>query len=246
MAITIGEAARRAGVSVRTLRHCDQIGLLAPSGETEGGYRLYDEPALMRLEQILYLKELGFALEDIRAMMTRPDDDAGLAMRRQRELLILKRRRLDGMIARLDRAIAGDTQTELEVFDMTEYNKHKDRYAEEAKRRWGGTPAYEESREKERGRTDAQRESLQRETEEIFRAFADARALDAGDARVQALVARWQAFITRSYYACSKEMLAGLGQMYTADERFAKNLDRYGEGTASLMSRAIEIYCAQA
>lgn len=141
MAITIGEAARRAGVSVRTLRHYDQIGLLAPSGETEGGYRLYDEPALMRLEQILYLKELGFALEDIRAMMTRPDDDAGLAMRRQRELLILKRRRLDGMIARLDRAIAGDTQTELEVFDMTEYNKHKDsRHAEEAKRRWAARP----------------------------------------------------------------------------------------------------------
>ena len=84
--IGIGEMARRAGVSVRTLRHYDAIGLLAPSETTQAGYRLYDDKALARLEQILYFRELGFALEEIAAMVNHPDYDATDAMRRQREL----------------------------------------------------------------------------------------------------------------------------------------------------------------
>ena len=133
---------------MRTLRHYDAIGLLAPSETTQAGYRLYDDKALARLEQILYFRELGFALEEIAAMVNHPDYDATDAMRRQRELLCMQRTRLDAMIERLDEAIGGMGTPRPEVLDMSEIERIKKQYADEAKARWGGTDAYAQSEKK--------------------------------------------------------------------------------------------------
>lgn len=240
----IGEMARLAGVSVRTLRHYDAIGLLAPSDATEAGYRLYDEAAMARLEQILYFKELGFPLEEIREIMTDPGFDAQEAMMRQKALLELQRSRIDAMLARLEQAIAGKGAPRMEVFDMSRIENAKKQYAEEAKARWGRTDAYRESERRTAEYAQADWQDIQRGMRELFDAFAAAKALNPADERVQALVIRWQQFITEHFYPCTDEILAGLGQMYACDERFRENIDRSGEGTAACMSRAIAAYCA--
>lgn len=241
----IGEMAKRAGVSVRTLRHYDAIGLLEPSCVTQAGYRLYDQAAMARLEQILYFRELGFALEEIKAIMQSPAYDAGEAMRRQKTLLEMQRARIDVMIARLDEAMAGIGAPRTEVFDMSEIEKAKKQYADEAKKRWGDTTAYQESEKRTAHYGKADWQNIQAGMGQLFEQFAAVRDLEPADARVQALVAQWQQYITDHFYMCTDEILAGLGQMYTADERFRANIDRCGEGTAACMSRAIAAYCAK-
>lgn len=241
----IGELAKHAGVSVRTLRYYDAIGLLSPSEITQAGYRLYDAHALARLEQILFFRELGFALQEIREMMASPDYDAREAMKRQRTLLEMQKRRIDAMITRLDVAIEGKGTPETEGFDMNEIEKTKRRYAEEARARWGSTDAYAQSEKRtaKYGKDDWQ--EIQSGMTRLFDAFAAVRELDAQDARVQALVKDWQRYITDHFYACTDEILAGLGQMYVCDERFRMNIDKSGEGTAACMSHAIAAYLAK-
>jgi len=241
----IGELARHAGVSIRTLRHYDAIGLLEPSEITPSGYRLYDETAIAKLEQILYFRELGFALEEIRGVMTSPAYDAIEAMKRQRVLLQMQKKRIDAMIARLNEAIDGQGMPKTEVFDMSEIEKAKKQYADEAKARWGNTQAYAESEKRTAKYGKADWQQIQMGMTQLFDAFAAVRDLDPEDARVQALVKDWQQYITDHFYACTDEILAGLGQMYVCDERFKANIDQSGEGTAACMSRAIEVYLAK-
>lgn len=239
----INEAARLAGVTERTLRYYDRIGLLRPSGLTDGGYRLYDEDALRRLQQILFFRELGFPLAQIREIMESPGYDQKEALSRHRQLLIAERDRLNGLIELAERTLKGETRMSFDAFDRREIERAREEYAEEARTRWGGTAAYAESERKTAGYDDEKWARIGGEVEDIFRAFAALRGHDPADADVQALVARWQAHISENYYACTKEILAGLGQMYTADERFTRNIDRFGEGTARLMADAIAVYC---
>ena len=241
---TIGEAAARAGVSVRTLRHYDAIGLLAPSEVTQAGYRLYDEAAMAKLEQILFFRELGFPLEQIRGIMAHPAYDAREAMRRQRTRLEMQRARLDAMIARLDEALLGRGTPKPEVFDMKEIERMRAQYADEVKARWGETSAYAESQARTGAYGAGDWSAIQAGMDERMAAFAAVRELAPEDARVQALVADWQRYITDHFYSCTDEILEGLGQMYVADERFRQNIDRHGEGTAACMARAIAAYCA--
>lgn len=241
----IGELAKRAGVSVRTLRHYDAIGLLSPRETTQAGYRLYDEKALMQLEQILYFRELGFALEEIRAIMGSPAYDAREAMMRQRELLEMQKSRINAMIARLDEAIAGYGTPKTEVFDMSEIEKVKKQYAEEVKQRWGHTDAYRESEKRTAHYSKGDWQNILDGMTQIFAQFAAVRNLPSDDARVIALVEAWKQYITDHMYACTDEILSGLGQMYVFDERFKANIDRSGEGTADCMSRAIKAYLAK-
>ena len=117
---------------------------------------------------------------------------------------------------------------------QTDIDAAKEQYAEEAKARWGHTEAWKQSQGKTPNGS---------RMEEIFRGFAALRDKEPGDPAVQAQVACWQQFITEEMYPCTREILAGLGQMYICDERFTANLDKYGEGTAKLMSDAIALYC---
>ena len=243
--ISIGELAARAGVSVRTLRHYDAIGLLAPAEVTQAGYRLYDGAAVSKLEQILYFRELGFALDEIKRIMDSPAYDAPEAMKKQRMLLVMQRERIDGMIARLDEAMAGMGAPRMEVFDMSEYERIKKQYADEAKRRWGQTDAYCESEKRTAGYSKGDWQGILSGMTQIFDQFAAVRDLPSDDARVLALVGAWKQYITDHMYTCTDEILAGLGQMYTCDERFKENIDRSGEGTAACMSRAIAAYLAK-
>ncbi|MGM9618847.1 MAG: MerR family transcriptional regulator [Oscillospiraceae bacterium] len=244
MKLSISEAAARMGVSVRTLRYYDAIGLLRPSEVAESGYRYYDEQALWQLRQILFFRELEFPLKEVAELLSRPDYDKVPALRRQRELLLRKRQRLDGLLRQIDAYLEETTMTKANI-TLEEMEQARRQYAPEVGQRWGGTEAYAESEEKRVGRTEAQELGVAEEAEEIFAAFAALMDREPGDAEVQALVRRWQDHITKNHYRCTKEILACLGQMYTADERFTEHLDRHGDGCAAFMSEAIAVYCGE-
>ena len=125
------------------------------------------------------------------------------------------------------------------AFDKTEMEQ----YAEEARERWGGTAAYEESRKKMRSYGKEDYDKLAADMGNVFVEFARLRGSDPAAPEAQAAVQKLQALITDRCYTCTYEILAGLGEMYVADERFTKNIDLAGEGTAAFASEAIRAYC---
>lgn len=239
---TVKEVSLLANISVRTLHYYDQIGLLKPKKLTDGGYRLYGEEELLRLQQILFFRELGFPLKEILAILTHPSFNADEALEKQHALLILQRARLDGLIAQLEKAMKGEKQMNFNVFDDSAITKHREEYAEETRKRWGDTEAYAQSEKKAARYSKEDWAKIQTEMGEIFSAFAAIRHTPPESDAAKELVKRWQDFITEYFYTCSDEILAGLGQMYTADERFTKNIDKSGEGTAAFISAAIAAY----
>ena len=244
MKLKINEAAKLTGISVRTLHYYDEIGLLRPDEVTETGYRLYGEPSLEKLQQILFFRELDFPLSEISKILNDPAFDRERALESHKRLLLMKRNRLDSLIALVDQTLKGESAMSFQEFDMSEIEAAQKQYAQEAEVRWGGTESYQESarRTKQYGKEEWARISA--ESERIYRAFSESKALLPGAPEVQQLVGEWQKLITRYFYPCTAEILAGLGQMYVGDERFTKNIDgKYGEGTADFISRAIVEYC---
>ena len=122
---------------------------------------------------------------------------------------------------------------------------NKDNYSVEARERWGNTAAYREHEQKTKNYTKEKWTQANDSLMAIFAEFTVCKqsGATADSAEAQTLVAKLQAHITANYYTCTDEILAGLGKMYVADERFKKNIDKYGEGTAELASEAIEVYC---
>ena len=233
MRFSIGQAARMLDVSVRTLRHYDEIGLVKPAEVGGNGYRYYDREAMALLQQVLFYRELGLALKDIQPLLQAPETERRRALEAHRHLLELKKQQLEGLLQLVDDTLGGNHMTKPKI-TRADIDAAKEQYAAEAKERWGHTDAWKQSQ----GKTPDMAGM-----EEIFRGFAALLGTDPADGAVQAQVKNWQQFITDNLYHCTDEILAGLGQMYVCDERFAANLDKYGEGTAKLMSEAIAIYC---
>lgn len=240
---SVSEMARNSGVSVRTLHYYDQIGLLCPETAVESGYRSYGAADVERMQQILFYKELDFSLKDIQTILADPQYDKQQALARQRHFLELKRARLDRLLALLDARTRGEAAMELKEFDRSELEQARREYAAEAKARWGHTDAWRASQEKTAQNTPADWSTQTEEMNAIFRRVAALRGQDPAAPEVQAVLADWQVFITAHYYPCTDEILAGLGELYLADARFRENLDRFGEGTAALLSAAIAVRC---
>jgi len=243
MRYSIGSLSKLSGVSIRALHHYDKLGLLQPSEVAQSGYRYYDDAAVEKLWQILFYRELDFPLNEIAQVLSSPAFDRDRALTEHRNLLVQKRERLDRLIALVSNAMKGETTMEFKPFDTSEIDALRNQYAEEAKTRWGNTEAYRESAWRTAKYSDEDFARIQEQSNRLFREFAALIGVSPSDERVQALVKRWQALISESYYFCSDEILAGLGQMYVADERFMKNIDQFGAGTAQLMSDAIAVYC---
>ena len=238
---TVKEVSRIAGVSVRTLHHYDAIGLLKPAKVTDAGYRLYDDAALGRLQNILLFRELRFSLKEIKAILDSPDFDPAAALEQQIRLLELQRQHIGDLID-FARALQkkGAFSMDFKAFDTQEMEQYK----AEARARWGGGEAYREFAQKEAAGADFAKSG--RELMELLAGFGALRQLPPDAPAVQEKGAGLQAFLTEHYYACTREILCGLGQMYTEDERFRRNIDQAGgEGTAAFVRQAIEVYCAK-
>lgn len=239
--MTVKQVSELTGVSVRTLQYYDRIGLLPPAEYTEAGYRLYDDSALERLQQVLLFRELEFPLKEIKSILESPAFDRSKALEQQIELLELKKEHLENLIlyARGVKMI-GVKALNLKVFDRSKI----DEYARQAKEQWGDTEAYSEFESKDSGRTDDEREQLQEELLKIFAEFGTMRGKEAESPEVQAQVRKLQDFITDNMYTCTDTILRGLGKMYGGGGDFTINIDKVGgNGTAELAAAAIEYYC---
>lgn len=241
----IREFAKLTGVSVRTLHYYDEIELLKPSAvDEQNGYRFYDERCLERMQEILFYRELDFPLKDIQEILSSPDYDKQTALKEQKHLLTLKKERLERLITALDSAMKGENLS-MNVFDNSEFEIQREQYAKEAKEKWGATDAYKESAEKTKGYSKEKWNELTDGMNVLMTEFAACRSSGfAPDSKEsQALVKKWQDYISANYYTCTKEILAGLGEMYIADERFKANIDSHGKGTAEFIREAIAAYC---
>ena len=242
MKMRIKEFADFTGVSVRTLHYYDEIGLLRPAFvDRATGYRFYDENSLLRMQEILFYRELDFPLKSISELLSSPNYDKSKALNEQKQLLTLKKERLERLISAIDGAVKGENV--MTAFDNSEFEKYKI----EAKERWGSTAAYGEHAEKTADYTEQQWNGLAAEMDGIMAEFAACmnRGEAADSAAAQELVKKLQSHITANYYHCTDEILFGLGQMYVGDERFKANIDRHGEGTAAYIRTAITVYCGK-
>ena len=241
---TVNEVSRLTGVSVRALQYYDKIGLLRPTEYTDAGYRLYDDEALEKLQQIMLFRALEFPLKDIGIILNSPDFDRVKALEQQIELLTLKKEHLENLIL-LARGIKlrGVRYLDFKPFDTSKL----DEYAAQAKESWGSTPAYREYEEKSKGRTKAENEVLEAGMMGIFADFGKMRDSDPASSDVQAKVAELQAFISKNFYNCTNDILSALGKMYAGGGDFTANIDNTGgEGTAEFVKRAIDVYCKNA
>ena len=237
---TVHEVSGLAGVSIRTLQYYDKIGLLHPSQYTEAGYRLYDDTALERLQQILLYRELEFPLKEIRRILDSPDFDRNRALEQQIALLELKKEHLEHLIT-FARGIYG---IGVKTMDFTVFDTRKlDEYARQAKESWGGTPAYQEFQEKKKNWTEDE-EQVSGKMMTLFAELGRLKEMDPYEPQVQGQVRRLQEFITEYFYTCTPEILGSLGKMYGGGGRFTESIDAAGgEGTGVFAARAIEIYC---
>ena len=239
--MTVNEVSKLAGVSIRTLQYYDSIGLLKPAEYTESGYRLYDDTAMERLQQILLFRELEFPLKEIKEIVTRPDFDKEKALDQQIELLALKKEHLEKLIT-FAREIK---EKGANIMDFTAFDTRKlEEYKMKAKEQWGDTSAYKEYEEKASGRSDEEEKVLWKEFMKLFERFGKIKDTDPASDKAQGMVKEIQDYITEHFYDCSKDILAGLGKMYSSGGEFTTNIDSVGgSGTAEFVGKVIEIYC---
>ena len=242
MKMQIKEFARFTGVSVRTLHYYDEIGLLVPASvDRSTGYRYYDEDSLLRMQEILFYRELDFSLKSISEILSDPNYDKTRALEQQKHLLILKKQRLERLISAIDGAMKGENV--MHAFDNRQFEQYKD----EVKEKWGKTDAYKQHQEKTKDYSGEKWSDLAAGMDHILEQFSlcmkNGEAPDSAEARQ--LVKDLQSHITQNYYRCTDQILLGLGQMYVADERFQRNIDRHADGTAAFICEAITACCGK-
>lgn len=258
--IEIGEAAKRMGVTIRALHYYDQIGLLVPQKYTGAKYRLYSEKELERLEQILFLKEIGFELKEIKELLNAPNYDEKEVYKRQRALLLEKRREIDRMLERLDILIEGKKITRQMMGNAKEKVQSKamgdqkiialqKQYYREILELYGHTQSFEqfETRSLKQGKEQLWK-NMNDEASELFGQIAMAREKGekAGSPFVQQLIKAWQDYISKTQYECTMEILEGLGKLYVSDQRFYNYYEGIQSGLADFIAEAIAIYVSSA
>lgn len=248
MKMPIREFAKISGVSVRTLHYYDEIDLLKPAFvDEQNGYRYYDDNSLEKMQEILFYRELDFPLKSISEILSSPDYDKHQALIRQKQLLILKRQRIDRLISAINDSMEGVKIMNTNAFDNSEYEKAREEYLQEAKNRWGNTEAYKEHSKKTKDYSEEKWYDVNAGLMSIFSEFSDCMINGAipTDEKPQTLVKKLQDYITVNYYTCTNEILLGLGQMYAGDERFRNNIDSKASGTADFVCKAINASCGK-
>jgi MerR family transcriptional regulator, thiopeptide resistance regulator len=237
---TVGEVSELAGVTVRTLHHYDEVGLLSPSARSDSGYRLYSYEDLVRLQEILVWRQLGFSLAEIQAMLDDPGHDRVRALRRQRELVERELDRLDALGRALDDALQshvnGTTLKEATMFEGFDPSQYED----EVRERWGETDAYRESTRRAARYGDAEWRAIKDEADGVVNDFAE--LLRAGEPatgeRARAVAERHRQHISQWFYDCSPQMHGCIGEMIVADRRFAHDYEQRVEGLAAYVRDA--------
>ncbi|HZD58920.1 MAG TPA: MerR family transcriptional regulator [Anaerolineae bacterium] len=248
MVHTVKAVADFAGISIRTLHHYDDIGLLKPAGTSPSGYRLYSNSDLERLQEILFFKELGFGLQEIKDIMDSPSYDRKQALHSHKRILIEKKKRLEDLIGlvektltTMERKIGMKNEEMFDGFDDAKIEEYK----REARERWGHSEAFMESERRTAKYTKADWDEIKAESGDIITKLAA--LMDEGkspaDDEVQEQIERWFKHINDRFYACTPEVFRGLGDMYVADKRFTEFYDKVRPGLAEFKRDAMHAYC---
>ena len=244
MPMTVKQVAQLAGVTVRTLHHYDSIGLLRPSAVSDAGYRLYDEAALMRLQQILFFREAGLPLKQIKRILGDEGFDAAGALRAHRKELVRRRGRLSLLICNIDRtlrAMEGGKQLSaneiFEGFGKRVVKENEEKYGEEIRSRYGDEAVNRSNAVIAQMDRD-QFERLQKEGQAVYETLAGLMHLPPGAPSVQEGIDRFAAYIRR-FGEYPDYALRGLGEMYVEDGRFKAFYDAIAPGLAEFIRDAL-------
>jgi len=246
MEYTVKKLAKLAGISVRTLHYYDEIDLLKPSYIRDNGYRYYSEKELARLQQIMFFRELEFPLEKIKEIMDSPGFDPLAALSDQKNLLELKKKRLEGLIKTIDKTITslegGETMSDdkkYSGFNDPEYLKYKD----EVEKKWGNTDAYKQSMDRVGKMTREDLSRVKKDGEDIRQRVGElmVKGLTPDSPQVQEQIGRFYKHL-RNFYDPTPEMFKGLGNMYLTDPRFTKVYEDTAKGLATFMRDAMAYY----
>jgi DNA-binding transcriptional MerR regulator len=242
-----------AGVTVRTLHYYDQIGLLPPAGRTEpesgrsAGYRLYGEAELLRLQQILFFRELDVPLAEVRQILDDPDFDEVAALEHHRGMLHGRMERLGRLLKTIDRTIDRLTEDDVTLTDEELYEgfstEQIERYKREAREMYD-PELVEESERRVKGMSREKWKAVQAEGQAVTTRIAALMDHDPSDAEVQEMVARHHAWI-ENFYACSAEIYRGLAQMYVEHPEFRAFYEKVQPGLAEYLSAAMLIYACE-
>jgi DNA-binding transcriptional MerR regulator len=237
---TVKEMAALTGVSPRTLRYYDSIGLLKPAQVTEAGYRLYDDAALERLHMIIVYRELGLSLNEISAILDAADYDRNRVLEHQIGLMQEKVRKLQDRISLAKgMLVLGVKNMDFNNFDP----KKMDEYSTQAKALYGKTDAYKEFQQKSKGRTKEQEKDLGAQVMDFFARLGQMRPCRPDSEEAQNWVKELQDFFTANFYTCTPQILKGLGESYAGGGSMTENIDKAGgAGTGAFAKEVIDIY----
>ena len=242
---TVQQLAKLAGVSVRTLHYYDEIGLLAPSLRTAAGYRMYGERELLRLQQLLFFRELDVPLHEIGKILDDPAFDPVEALGAHRARLEQRLGRLHRLLATIDHTIARYRGEHEMVNDRDLYEGFSDeqiaRYEREVRESYD-PKLVAESRQRLKKLTKADWQVVKQQGENATRAIADLMHLAPAAVEVQQAVARHHAWINDNFYECSAETYEGLGRMYADSPDFRAYYDSFAENLADFMAAAMAHY----
>lgn len=244
MSYSVQALADLAGVSVRTLHHYDEIGLLNPSRQGNG-YRTYEETDLLRLQQILFFRELDVPLDEIAAILKKPGFHLQGELKKHRIKIEEKRERLAGLISTIDKTLdklAGKKEmTDDELFEAF-WEKHEKEYAPEAEKRWGHTDAYKQSKERTKHLTKDDYKRMAKAADTFMKTVAA--CIDSGpaSAETQKLISQHYESL-RTFYDPSPELYRGLSQMWVEDHRFRAYYEKYDSRMPEFMRDAVCVYC---
>jgi DNA-binding transcriptional MerR regulator len=243
MNYTVKQLSKLAGVSPRTLRYYDSIGLLRPARQRDNDYRLYDEPGLLRLQQILFYRELGFPLEQIRDILDRPDFDLPAALRAHRVALLEQAARLQTLVRTVERTLDHiERKTEMSKKQLFEgfSEAQQEEYARQAGERWDKATV-EQSQRLWKSYSKEQKQQVLDEGKAIYTGLIDQIGADPASPAVQALIGRWHQHL-RSFYEPTLEILRNLPDLYVNDPAFRANFDAMHPQLAEFVRAAVTIY----
>ncbi len=251
MEYTVGRLAKLAGVTTRALRHYERIGLLKPE-KNASGYRLYNTVQVDRLQQILFYREMGVALEPIKRLLDAPEDAQTEALEAHLRVLSAKRQRMDALIDTVKATIAarkGESamtdEEKFAAFKQGLVNENKRKYGEEVRARYGDAAA-DEANAKLLSMTQEQYESTEtlsaQVNEAIKAAFAEGDPTGKLAMKACALHKEW---LMRHWTQYSPEAHMGLAQMYVDDSRFTAYYDAIAPGCTQFLRDAVFAYCGR-
>jgi len=238
------EVAKITGVSVRTLHHYDTISILSPGRNPGNGYREYSENDMDRLQQILFFKECGFSLVQIKGLLNSPGFDREMAFDLQKKFLLHQKKRIELMLETLEKSVQNmkgkmtmSIKDKFNGFDFT-----NNPYEDEARRLWGNK-VVDQSNAHIKSLSQKEQEAMAKGMDDLFTDLAKIRNDAPDSATAQAAMDKMYSHFNASFgYRYSLEAFAGVGQMYVTDERFTVNIDKYGDGLSNFLSAAMKIY----